>query len=151
MCNLGLYSSALRDKPKIWLSTGRLGLNCCVVIIVCDVEPPVSQPKGGSVGDTVLYLWSAGPTPKDVSHSGTQAQWHSFCQTWLCFGRRKNAELCWHISGKAADMARLADYFIVVGYDQEKAGKFGRLCEADVRVQAASQCVLLMLMLHSCG
>lgn len=37
-------------------------------------------------------------------------------------------------------MARLADYFIVVGYDQEKAGKFGRLREADVRVQAASQC-----------
>lgn len=47
-------------------------------------------------------------------------------------------------------MARLADYFIVVGYDQEKAGKSGWLCEADVRVQAASQCVL-MLMLHSCG
>lgn len=43
--------------------------------------------------------------------------------------------MCWHISGKAAEMARLADYFIVVGYDQEKAGKFGRLCEADVRVQ----------------
>lgn len=35
-------------------------------------------------------------------------------------------------------MARLADYFIVVGYDQEKAGKFGggaarRVnCEAEV-------------------
>lgn len=43
---------------------------------------------------------------------------------WLCFGRRKNAELCWYISGKAADMARFADYFIVVGNDQEKAGKF---------------------------
>lgn len=81
--------------------------------------------KGGSVGDTVLYLWSAGPTPRDVSRSCAQAQWHS-CQTWLCFGRRKNAELCWHISGKTADMARLGDYFIVVGYDQEKAGKFGR-------------------------
>lgn len=61
----------------------------------------------------------------DISRSGTQAQWHSFCQTWLCFGRRENAELCWYITGKAADMARLADYFIVVGYDQEKAGKFG--------------------------
>lgn len=51
-------------------------------------------------------------------------------------------------------MARLADYFIVVGYDQEKAGKFGggaarRLnCEAEVCVQAVSQCVLV-LMLHS--
>lgn len=33
--------------------------------------------------------------------------------------------MCWYISGKAADMARFADYFIVVGYDQEKAGKFG--------------------------
>lgn len=44
------------------------------------------------------------------------------------------------ISGKAADMARLADYFIVVGYDQEKAGKSGWLRGADVRVQAASQC-----------
>lgn len=28
--------------------------------------------------------------------------------------------------GKAADMARLADYFVVVGYDQEKSGKLGR-------------------------
>lgn len=51
-------------------------------------------------------------------------------------------------------MARLADYFIVVGYDQEKAGKFGggaarRLnCEAEVYVQAVSQCVV-MLMLDS--
>ena len=47
-------------------------------------------------------------------------------------------------------MARLADYFIVVGYDQEKAGKFGgRLsCEAEVCVQAVTQCVM-MLMLHS--
>lgn len=34
--------------------------------------------------------------------------------------------MCWYISGKAADMARFADYFIVVGYDQEKAGKFVR-------------------------
>lgn len=51
-------------------------------------------------------------------------------------------------------MARLADYFIVVGYDQEKAGKFGgeaarRLsCDAEVCVQAVSQCVG-MLMLDS--
>lgn len=51
-------------------------------------------------------------------------------------------------------MARLADYFIVVGYDQEKAGKFGSeaarrlFCEAGVCVQAVSQCVM-MLMLHS--
>lgn len=90
----------------------------------------------------------------DISRSGTQAQWHSFCQTWLCFGRGENAELCWYITGKAADMARLADYFIVVGYDQEKAGKFGSeatrrlFCEAGVCVQAVSQCVM-MLMLHS--
>lgn len=46
--------------------------------------------------------------------------------------------MCWYISGKATDMARLADYFVVVGYDQEKAGKFGgeaarRVnCEAEV-------------------
>lgn len=31
--------------------------------------------------------------------------------------------MCWYIPRKAAEMARLADYFIVVGYDQEKAGK----------------------------
>lgn len=31
--------------------------------------------------------------------------------------------MCCYMSGKATDMARLADYFIVVGYDQEKAGK----------------------------
>lgn len=91
----------------------------------------------------------------DVSRSCTQAQWHSFCQTWLCFGRRKNAELCWYISGKAADMARLADYFIVVGYDQEKAGKFGggaarRLkCKAVVCVQAVQSVCVMMLMLDS--
>lgn len=51
-------------------------------------------------------------------------------------------------------MARLADYFIVVGYDQEKAGKSvggaaRRLNrEAEVWVQAVSQCVM-MLMLDS--
>lgn len=48
-------------------------------------------------------------------------------------------------------MARFADYFIVVGYDQEKAGKFlaaGRLSGAEVCVQAVSQCVM-MLMLDS--
>lgn len=61
----------------------------------------------------------------DVSRSCTQAQWHRSCQTWLCSGRRENAELCWFFSAKAADMARLADYFVVVGYDQEKAGKWG--------------------------
>lgn len=61
----------------------------------------------------------------DVSRSCTQAQWHRSCQTWLCSGRRENAELCWVFSAKAADMARLADYFVVVGYDQEKAGKWG--------------------------
>lgn len=43
-------------------------------------------------------------------------------------------------------MARLADYFTVVGYDQEKAGKFGgeaaRISSrgAEVYVQAVSQC-----------
>lgn len=45
-------------------------------------------------------------------------------------------------------MARLADYFIVVGYDQEKAGKFGCSRVAEVCVQAVSQCVM-MLMLHT--
>lgn len=100
-------------------------LNCCAVIIVCDVDPPVLEPKRGLCrGHRALFV-KPGPTPRDVSRSCAQAQWHS-CQTWLCFGRRKNAELCWHISGKTADMARLGDYFIVVGYDQEKAGKFGR-------------------------
>lgn len=41
-------------------------------------------------------------------------------------------------------MARLADYFIVVGYDTEKAGKcdgveaHGLFCEAEVLAQATS-------------
>lgn len=41
-------------------------------------------------------------------------------------------------------MARLADYFIVVGYDQEKAGKFGSQIElAELRFMSrpSSQCV----------
>lgn len=65
-------------------------------------------------------------------------------QTWLCYGRRENAEFYWYTSGKAAGMARLADYFIVVGYDKEKAGKcdggeaHSLFCEAEVLVQATS-------------
>lgn len=49
-------------------------------------------------------------------------------------------------------MARLADYFIVVGYDQEKAGKFGSQIElAELRFMSrpsVSVCVM-MLMLDS--
>lgn len=49
-------------------------------------------------------------------------------------------------------MARLADYFIVVGYDQEKSGKCGGgaarrfNCEAEVCVQAVSQCVMVLML-----
>lgn len=86
----------------------------------------------------------------DVSRSRTQAQWHRSCQTWLCSGRRENAELCWVFSAKAADMARLADYFVVVGYDQEKAGKCGaagRLAAPRFVVQAVSQCGMMLMLL----
>lgn len=31
-------------------------MNCCVVIIVCDGDPPVLEAKGGSVGDTALFV-----------------------------------------------------------------------------------------------
>lgn len=85
----------------------------------------------------------------DVFRFCTQAQWRSFCQTWLCLGRRENAELCWYNSGKAANMARLADYFIVVGYDHEKAGKFGCVQLSDWGLCPGRQSVVVMLMLHS--
>lgn len=46
-------------------------------------------------------------------------------------------------------MARLADYFIVVGYDQEKAGKFSggaaRRLNCGAEVCCSGQCVMLML------
>lgn len=63
------------------------------------------------------------PRPWTDNRQSTHAHWLPLCQTWLCFWRKKNAELCCRISPKEETMARLADYFTVVGYDPDKAGK----------------------------
>lgn len=63
------------------------------------------------------------PRPWTDNRQSTHAHRLPLCQTWLCFWRKKNAELCCRISPKEETMARLADYFTVVGYDPDKAGK----------------------------
>lgn len=130
-------------------------LNCCVVIIVCDVDPPVLEAKRGLCRGHCSICEAPGPRPgmspaPARRRSGTPVKHGCALEEGKmlnCVGISREKQQTWQ---DWVTILLSSDTIKRKPVSLDSSAALGRLCEGDVRVQAASQCVK-MLMLHSCG